>query len=141
MHWWNRNANHFPVAGALLWHGHLKTNVKVMKYRNISHCNWKVCPETYLILNVRFTVWREKKTLLALSSRCLLFLHGYELQSYKNKEYAPGNVVNGEVAKCVRLRNVIVTTIVIMTDSRKICHGNNCGDNNLIHVHLHLNWK
>ena len=34
---------------------------------------------------------------------------------------------------------VIVTAIVIMADIRKICHDNGCGDDNLLHVILHLN--
>ena len=36
---------------------------------------------------------------------------------------------------------IIVTTIVIMTNFGKICHGNNCGDGNLMHGNLHLNRK
>ena len=36
---------------------------------------------------------------------------------------------------------VIVTTKVNMTDFRKIYHDNNCGDDNLMHAHLHLTRK
>ena len=36
---------------------------------------------------------------------------------------------------------VIVTAIVIMADTIIICHDLDCGDNTLMHAHLHLNEK
>ena len=64
---------------------------------------------------------------------------------------------NGEVAKCIckrkRYDNAIFYsnanehalsychTIVIMADFTKICHNDVCGDDNLMHAHLHLKRK
>ena len=41
----------------------------------------------------------------------------------------------------MKMHYVIVTAIVIMADYDKICHDNDCADNNLMHAHLHLNRK
>ena len=39
------------------------------------------------------------------------------------------------------MHDVVVTGIVIMTDLIKVYHDNNCGEDYLMHAHLHLNRK
>ena len=55
--------------------------------------------------------------------------------------YANDSIMLFSIQMQMSMHKAIVTAIVIMTDYDKICHDNDCGDDNLMHAHFHLNNK